>query len=41
MIRNVVAGIASFVFAVAPFWGGIFAALIGFGCLLADISDTR
>ncbi|WP_318570694.1 hypothetical protein [Salinigranum marinum] len=34
---NVAAGIASFVLAVASFWGGIFVALVVFGCLLADI----
>jgi hypothetical protein len=34
---NVVAGIASFVLAVASFWGGILVALVVFVCLLADI----
>ena len=34
---NVATGIASFVFAVASFWGGIFVALVVFVCLLADI----
>ena len=34
---NVAAGIASFVLAVAAFWGGIFVAVVVFGCLLADI----
>ncbi|WP_299331835.1 hypothetical protein [Haloplanus sp.] len=34
---NVATGIASFVLAVVSFWGGIFVALVVFGCLLADI----
>jgi hypothetical protein len=34
---NVATGIASFVLAVASFWGGIFMALVVSVCLLADI----
>ena len=34
---NVATGIASFVLAVASFWGGIFVAFVVFVCLLADI----
>jgi len=34
---NVAAGIASFVLAVASFWGGLFVALVVFGCLIAHI----
>jgi len=34
---NVAAGIASFVLAVASFWGGVLVAVVVLGCLLADI----
>ena len=34
---NVAAGVASFMLAVAAFWGGICVALVVLGCLLGDI----
>ncbi|WP_276277191.1 hypothetical protein [Haloarcula regularis] len=38
---NVAAGVASFMLAVAAFWGGIFVALVVLGCLLGDIWARR